>query len=196
VHVKQRLYLLRSEHRALQCEGRREFVHDCQATEPASSILAVLVERLNQAAADDQRDQAESGALAPADTARPAECSNPACSGLGPCRPSACLDAQHLHLFFAGKPLDGSRPLSAALGANEKTRAVVWVHPRGAGRPPREPALSPAEEQAVMAWRFQRQEAEAAALRADAPEHGCQGWADPTQLRVSFQGLSAVRLGS
>lgn len=98
--------------------------------------------------------------------------------------------AHRLQLYFAGKPLDRSRPLSAALGHNEKTRAVVWVHPAGRCRPPREPVLTEEEQAQLMAWQFRRQEAERAALTADAPEHGSQGWADPTQLRASLQGLA------
>jgi hypothetical protein len=49
------------------------------------------------------------------------------------------LDPETCQLWFASRALAADRPLSDALGRNERTRAVVKATKKGAGAPAREP---------------------------------------------------------
>ncbi|KAL6786034.1 FBB18 [Auxenochlorella protothecoides x Auxenochlorella symbiontica] len=172
----------------VKCHGRPELPYEASVWENAGAALRSIVALLNTAAPGDEAriSPTKSQPVHPPALPDPKRETGPIAS--------APIDPDAVHLFFAGKALDPALPLSTALGTNEKTSAIVWVHPKASGRPPREPALGPDEQKQLMAWQFARQEAQRAAEEAAEPEDGGLGWADPGTLHCSLQGLTAVRL--
>ncbi|KIZ02636.1 putative Uncharacterized protein C21orf59 like protein [Monoraphidium neglectum] len=68
------------------------------------------------------------------------------------------LDPETCQLWFASRALAADRPLSDALGRNERTRAVVKATKKGAGAPAREPAVDADTQKAMLAWYYKKQE--------------------------------------
>ena len=102
------------------------------------------------------------------------------------------LDPATAELWIAGRALARSGSMGDRLGRNEKTRAIAKLQAAGQGAPTREPAVSDAERQAMMAWHFRRLE-EKKALAADGDDRFLgSGWADPRALKASLNGTAGI----
>lgn len=68
------------------------------------------------------------------------------------------MDVQTAQLWFSGKELLRGKKLRDFVGPNEKTKVVVKLHKRGAGKPAREPVMSEDDRKQMMLHAFRRQE--------------------------------------
>lgn len=68
------------------------------------------------------------------------------------------VDVQLAQLWFSGKEMLPEKKLKDYLGMNEKTKVIVKLQKRGAGRPAREPLMSEDERKQLMLRAYKRQE--------------------------------------
>lgn len=65
---------------------------------------------------------------------------------------------QLAQLWFSGKEMIIGKKLKDYLGMNEKTKIIVKLQKRGAGKPAREPLMSEEERKQLMLHAYRRQE--------------------------------------
>jgi hypothetical protein len=71
------------------------------------------------------------------------------------------FDPASASMWWAGKEFFRDKTVGDRVGKNEKTKVVARLQAAGAsGAPMREPAVSEAEQKAMMAWYFKKQEEE------------------------------------
>ncbi|XP_054005247.1 cilia- and flagella-associated protein 298 [Hylaeus anthracinus] len=68
------------------------------------------------------------------------------------------IDLQLAQLWFSGKEMLPGKKLKDYLGRNEKTKIIVKLQKRGAGRPAREPVMSEEQRKQLMLHAYNRQE--------------------------------------
>lgn len=68
------------------------------------------------------------------------------------------IDVQLAQLWFSGKEMIIGKKLKDYLGMNEKTKIIVKLQKRGAGKPAREPLMSEEERKQLMLHAYRRQE--------------------------------------
>jgi hypothetical protein len=96
-------------------------------------------------------------------------------------------------LWWAGKQFFRDQRVRDLVGANEKTKVIVKLQRKGGGAPGREPAVSEAERQAMMAFYFKKQEELKQAAEDDAEDYMAAAWADPRALKNSLRGTQRIR---
>lgn len=96
-------------------------------------------------------------------------------------------------LWWAGKQFFRDQHVRDLVGTNEKTKVIVKLQRKGGGAPGREPAVSEAERQAMMAFYFKKQEELKQAAEDDAEDYMSSTWADPRALKNSLRGTQRIR---
>ncbi|XP_076667698.1 cilia- and flagella-associated protein 298 isoform X3 [Andrena cerasifolii] len=102
------------------------------------------------------------------------------------------IDVQLAQLWFSGKEMLPEKKLKDYLGMNEKTKVIVKLQKRGAGRPAREPLMSEDERKQLMLRTYKRQEQLKKLEQDDDHEYLDSPWADGSSLKRHFQGLNNV----
>ena len=102
------------------------------------------------------------------------------------------VDEDTAVVWFAGKQLERSQPLSKYVGSNEKVTVKVKLEAAGAGAPSREPAVDADTQRRVMAL-WHKKEAEAKALaEASDDSYLNSEWANPKGFKQAMHGLSGI----
>ncbi|XP_003388750.1 PREDICTED: UPF0769 protein C21orf59 homolog [Amphimedon queenslandica] len=108
----------------------------------------------------------------------------------------AVLEESTAQLWWAGKELTRSKKLQDFIGRNEKTTIIAKLQKKGQGAPAREPVFSEDAKKEMMSYAYRRQE-ELKKLEADEEDSYLNAqWADPHELKRSFQGLRDIKWGS
>ncbi|KAK7078832.1 hypothetical protein SK128_002631, partial [Halocaridina rubra] len=102
------------------------------------------------------------------------------------------LDPGMTQLWFAGKEMQCGKKLLDYVGRNEKTKVIVKVQKRGQGAPGREPMLTEEEQKKIMLAEFKRREELQKLDEDDDDAYLDSSWADGSQLKRSFQGLTNI----
>ncbi|XP_076623694.1 cilia- and flagella-associated protein 298 isoform X3 [Colletes latitarsis] len=102
------------------------------------------------------------------------------------------IDVQLAQLWFSGKEMLPGKRLKDYLGRNEKTKIIVKLQKRGAGRPAREPLMSEEERKRLMLDAYNRQELLKKLEQDDDDEYLNSPWADGGSLKRQFQGLNNI----
>ncbi|XP_043257780.1 cilia- and flagella-associated protein 298 isoform X3 [Colletes gigas] len=102
------------------------------------------------------------------------------------------IDVQLAQLWFSGKEILPGKRLKDYLGRNEKTKIIVKLQKRGAGRPAREPLMSEEERKRLMLDAYNRQELLKKLEQDDDDEYLNSPWADGGSLKRQFQGLNNI----
>ncbi|XP_053981690.1 cilia- and flagella-associated protein 298 isoform X2 [Hylaeus volcanicus] len=102
------------------------------------------------------------------------------------------IDLQLAQLWFSGKEMLPGKKLKDYLGRNEKTKIIVKLQKRGAGRPAREPVMSEEQRKQLMLHAYNRQEQLKKLEQDDDDEYLNSPWADGGSLKRHFQGLNNI----
>ncbi|XP_012280476.1 UPF0769 protein C21orf59 homolog [Orussus abietinus] len=102
------------------------------------------------------------------------------------------MDIQLAQLWFCGKEMLRGCKLRDFLGRNEKTKVIVKLQKRGAGKPAREPVLSEEDRKQLMLHAFKRQEELKKLEQDDDDQYLDSTWADGGSLKRHFQGLNNI----
>ncbi|CDJ40149.1 hypothetical protein, conserved [Eimeria tenella] len=102
------------------------------------------------------------------------------------------ITAENACLWWTGKQLQQEEPLSKYLGTNEKTKTVVRLQPKCAGKGPpvREPRMDAETHKAVLAYCHKRRQEEKALEEDDDDSYLFSPWANPKALKESLLGMS------
>ncbi|XP_016766966.1 cilia- and flagella-associated protein 298 isoform X2 [Apis dorsata] len=102
------------------------------------------------------------------------------------------IDVQLAQLWFSGKEMIIGKKLKDYLGMNEKTKIIVKLQKRGAGKPAREPLMSEEERKQLMLHAYRRQEQLKKLEQDDDDQYLDSPWADGGSLKRHFQGLNNI----
>jgi len=105
---------------------------------------------------------------------------------------AAVLDPAEATLWFANKELKREEALSAYLGKNEKSKAVVKLSTRRVGRPAAESGLDEAARRQLMADNYKRMEDLKRLEKDNDDSYLNSSWADGQALKRKFQGLNKI----
>lgn len=100
------------------------------------------------------------------------------------------IEAEKASLYWAGKELERGKKLGDYIGKNEKTKIVCKLQ-KGKGVPAREPVVSEAEQKAMMAHWYRKQEdyKKMEENQDETNEDPC--WADNTVLKKQLHGIGS-----
>jgi len=102
------------------------------------------------------------------------------------------VDESTAVLWFAGKPLERSQPLSKYVGNNEKVTIKAKLEGAGGSAPSREPTVDAETQKRLMAlWHKKDQEAKAMAEESDDSYLNSE-WANPRGFKQSMHGLGGI----
>ena len=102
------------------------------------------------------------------------------------------LDADATCLWCCSKEMQREKLLSDYVGRNEKTKVVAKLQKKGAGAPQHEPAISEAEQQAMIAFYHKKQQEAERLAAEDEDAYLHSSWADPKALKSAFTGIGNI----
>ncbi|XP_071956613.1 cilia- and flagella-associated protein 298-A-like [Antedon mediterranea] len=103
------------------------------------------------------------------------------------------LDTTNTSLWFSAKEMKPDKKLQDFVGKNEKTKIIAKLQKKGQGPPGRERVFSEAEQKAMMAHAYQKQE-EFKKLEQDSEDSFMNSdWADSNSLKRQFHGLKNIK---
>ena len=104
------------------------------------------------------------------------------------------IDAKDASLWACNKEFLRGQLVSERLGShNEKTKVIAKLITKAAGVPAREPIVSEAERNAMMAFHYKRQEELKSLSQAEEDDYLNSEWADPKGMKRGLQGLNDVK---
>ena len=92
-------------------------------------------------------------------------------------------------LWFANKEMSPSKVLRDYVGKNEKTKIVVKLSTKKAGRPTAESWISPETHKKLAVENFKRMEEMKRLERDKSDDYLNSPWADGGQMKRTFQGM-------
>jgi len=104
-----------------------------------------------------------------------------------------CLDPSKVSLWIVSKELQPPKLFRDYFGANEKSKFVVKLQPRGSGAPQREPVVDGETHKAMLSYYHRKQE-EHKQLEGDNEDaYMNSAWADNRNLKASLHGTGQIK---
>lgn len=98
-------------------------------------------------------------------------------------------------LWFVSRQLEPDATIAKSIGRHENTSATIVLMRKSEGRPIKEKAVTPEQEDDMLDYAFRKEQIWRELEAADADEHHLNSqWADPRNIKRTLNGLSAVRL--
>ncbi len=104
----------------------------------------------------------------------------------------ALVDPAEATLWFANKEMKMGNRLSDHLGKNEKTKVVVKLSTRRQGQPTSESWMGEEEQKRMMAENYKRMQEIRRLEKDDDDSYLNSSWADGSQLKKKFHGMSNI----
>jgi hypothetical protein len=102
------------------------------------------------------------------------------------------LDVDTCSMWFAGKQMQRSQPLSKYLGKNDKCMIKAKLTGKGSQAPQREPTVDEETKKKMMAYWHKKQETHKKLEEEDEDSYMNSSWANPKGFKNNIHGLGGV----